>query len=166
MTPKDLAPSFSTVVPAPFGAVGVCSDELVIRSIVFLPPGTAALGPRGALAERARSQILAYLDDPYCRFDLPLGISGTDFQRRVWAEISRIPPGELQRYGDLAHRLASAARAVGQACGANPYPLVVPCHRVISATGLGGFANASDGFLLETKRWLVAHEASPLPLMP
>jgi len=152
------------VLRAPFGAVGVCSDDLVIRSIVFLPPGTPPLAPRDALAERAQRQILAYLEDPYCSFDLPLGLSGTNFQRRVWAEISRIPAGELRRYGDLARRLASAARAVGQACGANPYPLVVPCHRVVSAGGLGGFANATGGFLLDTKRWLLAHEAAPLPL--
>ncbi|MBX3686348.1 MAG: methylated-DNA--[protein]-cysteine S-methyltransferase [Rhodocyclaceae bacterium] len=166
MTPKDIDPSFSVVVPAPFGALGVSSDDLVIRSIVFLPPGTPALAPRSALAEEARRQILAYLADPYCRFTLPLGISGSAFQRRVWAEIARIPAGELQRYGDLARRLGSAARAVGQACGANPYPLVVPCHRVVSASGLGGFANSTGGFLLDTKRWLLAHEAAPLPLLP
>lgn len=166
MSPKDTSPAFSVVVPTPFGAVGVASDELAIRSIVFLPPGTPALAPRSALGARARQQIRNYLQDPYFVFDLPLGVSGTDFQRRVWTEISRIPAGELQRYGDLARRLASAARAVGQACGANPYPLVVPCHRVIAAGGLGGFANATGGYLLDTKRWLLAHEASPLPLEP
>jgi methylated-DNA-[protein]-cysteine S-methyltransferase len=87
--------------------------------------------------------------------------AGTRFQRRVWEEIARIPNRRTKSYGELAKAIKSAPRAVGQACGANPYPLVVPCHRVIAADGsLGGFARQGGDFFLEIKRWLLAHERS------
>ena len=83
---------------------------------------------------------------------------GTAFQRRVWDRIAAIPRGETRTYGDLARMLRSAPRAVGQACGNNYFPLVIPCHRVVAAGGLGGFAHTSSGYLLDVKRWLLAHE--------
>jgi methylated-DNA-[protein]-cysteine S-methyltransferase len=102
---------------------------------------------------------MAYLADPTFTFGLPLRPAGTFFQRRVWGEIAAIPLGETETYGALAKNLKNAPRAVGQACGANPYPLVVPCHRVIAAGGgLGGFNRHGGGFLLEVKRWLLTHE--------
>lgn len=76
------------------------------------------------------------------------------------AAIAAIPRGRTATYGELATSLGSAPRAVGQACGANPFPLIVPCHRVTSAAGLGGFANAREGWLLEVKRWLLAFEGA------
>ena len=88
--------------------------------------------------------------------DLPLDLEGSPFHLRVWGELRKIPPGETVSYQELARRLGNpkAARAVGQACGANPLPLIVPCHRVIAANGtLGGFSSG-----LEHKRWLLAHE--------
>ena len=153
------AHAFDTIIAAPFGALGVRIDDDVLDQIAFLPPGTPAKAPRNALAQRAAEQLGAYLDDPRTRFDLPLKPAGTVFQRRVWAAIRAIPCGKVRAYGALATELASAARAVGQACGANPFPVVVPCHRVVAQAALGGFAHARDGFLLDTKRWLLAHEA-------
>jgi methylated-DNA-[protein]-cysteine S-methyltransferase len=77
----------------------------------------------------------------------------------VWAAIAAIPFGETRSYGGLAESIGSGARAVGNACGANPYPLVVPCHRVIAADqSLGGFARQRGGFLLTVKQWLLQHE--------
>ena len=90
---------------------------------------------------------------------MPLRPSGTAFQRRVWEQISAIPNHQTRTYGELAIALRNAPRAVGQACGANPFPLIVPCHRVIAAGGgLGGFSRQRGGFLLDIKRWLLAHE--------
>ena len=104
-------------------------------------------------------QLRAYLADPGFVFSLPLRSSGTAFQRRVWGEIAAIPCHQTKSYGELAKALHNAPRAVGQACGANPFPLIVPCHRVIaSGGGLGGFARQRGGFLLDVKRWLLAHE--------
>ncbi|MEC5386180.1 methylated-DNA--[protein]-cysteine S-methyltransferase [Uliginosibacterium sp. H3] len=92
------------------------------------------------------------------KFDFPNMNRGTPFQRRVWKAIAEIPAGEIRTYGELSASVGGTARAVGQACGANPFPVVVPCHRVVAKTGIGGFANARDGWLLDTKRWLLKHE--------
>lgn len=151
--------AFSAILAAPFGGFGIRSDGKEIRELVFLPPGTPVRVPDDALAERAVTQITAWLGDPDRPFDLPLAERGTPFQRRVWAAIADIPRGERRRYGSLAIELGSAARAVGQACGANPFPLIVPCHRVVAASGLGGFAGANGGYLLDAKRWLLRFEA-------
>jgi methylated-DNA-[protein]-cysteine S-methyltransferase len=92
---------------------------------------------------------------------LPLRPSGTAFQRRVWGQIAAIPSHQTRTYGEVAKALHNAPRAVGQACGANPFPLVIPCHRVIATGGgLGGFARHGGGFLLDVKRWLLAHEST------
>lgn len=105
---------------------------------------------------------MRYCADPAYQFDLPLRSAGTDFQRKVWDAISSIPAGSMRTYGELARHVGSAPRAVGQACGANWFPVVIPCHRVTAAGGLGGFSNSDDpnGYLLGIKRWLLAHEGS------
>ena len=108
----------------------------------------------------ALQAVLAQLQEPARAAQLPLDIRGTAFQQRVWQALRQIPSGQTRSYGELAKQLGSAARAVGQACGANPYPLIVPCHRVTSAQGLGGFAHSSGGWLLEVKRWLLRHEGA------
>jgi methylated-DNA-[protein]-cysteine S-methyltransferase len=91
-------------------------------------------------------------------FDIPLELAATPHQRRVWRALQRIPTGAVVSYGTLARRLKSSARAVGGACRANPVPLVIPCHRVVSATGEGGFMGKTGGHALRIKRWLLAHE--------
>lgn len=151
---------FTAIVEAPFGAVGVRTDTAVVRELVYLPPGFGAQAPIDALAENAARQVACYLCDPDFRFDLPLAAAGTEFQRRVWAAISAIPRGSALSYGQLAKAVRSAPRAVGQACGANWFPLVIPCHRVTATGGLGGFSNddAPSGFHVGVKRWLLAHE--------
>jgi methylated-DNA-[protein]-cysteine S-methyltransferase len=149
---------YQAIVAAPGFALGVrCSDD-ALGAIEFLPPQPEQ-APNQVLATETCRQLRAYLDDPQFAFDLPLQALGTAFQRRVWAGIAAIPCGQTQTYGALAHAIQSAPRAVGQACGANHFPLIIPCHRVIaSGGGLGGFNRQGGGFLLDIKRWLLAHE--------
>ena len=151
---------FSAIVEAPFGAIGVRTEPGVIRELVYLPKSFSEKAPADALSERAARQVERYLKEPDFRFDLPLATVGTDFQQRVWQVISAIPRGEVLTYGQVAKAIRSAPRAVGQACGANWYPLVIPCHRVTASGGIGGFSNHDDetGFHLNVKRWLLAHE--------
>ena len=139
--------------------VAVRTHDGRVAQIRYLPPSTPGLAPRNALAERAARQIERYCEDPDTTFDLPLAIEGTDFQKRVWAAMCAIPRGRTRTYGDLARELGAQARAVGQACGDNRLPIVIPCHRVVAADGIGGFAHSTDGFLIEAKRWLLLHEA-------
>ena len=140
--------------------MGIRTQGARIVEIAFLPRTSTVLAPTDAAAERACAQIERYVQDPDYRFALALEPQGTDFQRRVWKSIDRIPRGCTRSYGDIAGELGSAARAVGQACGQNPYPIVTPCHRVVSASGLGGFAHHAGGYLIQAKRWLLAHEGA------
>lgn len=150
--------AFQAIVPAPGFALGVRCDKDEVVGLVFLQP-CREVEPDNALAAEVVRQLRAYLADPEFAFSLPLRPAGTRFQRRVWEQIAAIPGRETRTYGDLAHVLKTGPRAVGQACGANPYPVVVPCHRVVAAGGgLGGFARQGGGFLLDVKRWLLAHE--------
>jgi methylated-DNA-[protein]-cysteine S-methyltransferase len=149
---------YQAKLDTPFALVGIRTDGDELAEVVYLPRSAGAQAPTDALAERACAQIEKYAADPGYRFRLPLKHLGTDFQRRVWEQIAAIPCGETRTYGDLAKILKSAPRAVGQACGTNYFPLVIPCHRVVAATGLGGFAHASGGYLIDVKRRLLAHE--------
>jgi methylated-DNA-[protein]-cysteine S-methyltransferase len=153
-------PVFSAIVPAPFGGIGIRTEAGAVRELVYLPPQFGEQDPTDVLAENAAAQVLRYFAQPDYRFKLPLAPVGTAFQRKVWDVISAIPRGDLLTYGEVARIIGSAPRAVGQACGANWFPLVIPCHRVTAAGGLGGFANHDDetGFYLGVKRWLLAHE--------
>lgn len=94
------------------------------------------------------------------RGGLPLVPGGTPFQRRVWQALQAIPCGQTLSYGELAQRLGSGARAVAAACRSNPIPLVIPCHRVVAATGPGGYMGKTAGAALAIKQWLIDHESS------
>lgn len=153
----------SAIVSAPFGAVGVRVNDRMLIELIYLRPGIAELAARDRLSARVARQIERYLADPDFAFDLPLAPRGSAFQQRVWHAISDIPRGQVRSYGALARLLRTAPRAVGQACGANWFPLVIPCHRVVAAQGIGGFAgtdadSTDDAFSIDIKRWLLKHE--------
>jgi methylated-DNA-[protein]-cysteine S-methyltransferase len=139
--------------------LGIRTRGRALTGLEYLPLSERAAAPADATAERTCRQIERYLADGEFRFDLPLAPTGTAFRRRVWNALSAIPAGESRTYGELARQLHTAPRAIGGACGANPIPLVVPCHRVVGAHGsLGGFMGVTDGDPIAIKRWLLAHE--------
>ncbi|WP_342117257.1 methylated-DNA--[protein]-cysteine S-methyltransferase [Pseudoduganella sp. OTU4001] len=151
---------FAAIIHLPFGAMGIGAAGAVVTEMFYLPADTPEKAPTNAVAELAAQQLLAYCADADYRFDLPLALRGSEFQRRVWQTLRDIPRGQVRTYGELAKHLDSVARAVGQACRSNPFPPLVPCHRVMAADGIGGFAGSDDqnGFTLGVKRWLLAHE--------
>jgi methylated-DNA-[protein]-cysteine S-methyltransferase len=106
------------------------------------------------------ARLERYLRDPATPLDLPILLAGTAHQQRVWRALQRIPHGKVLSYGALARRLKSSPRAVGGACRANPVALIVPCHRVVSATGRGGFMGRTHGPALRIKDWLLTHEGA------
>ena len=152
--------AYAAVIEFPRMRVGIRVEGDALTGIAYLPPETPLLAPQGTLAAEAACQIERYRDDPDASFALPLSVSGTQFQRDVWRQIGEIPRGRTLTYGDLARRIGAEARAVGQACGDNPFPIVVPCHRVVAVDGLGGFSHHVDGYLLEAKKWLLKHEGN------
>ena len=162
MTPTPPADLFDAIVPAPFGAIGVRTEAGRVRELVYLPPQFGEKIAQNTTAANAADQLAQYLVNPDFCFKLPLQTAGTAFQQRVWQAIAAIPRGSVLTYGQVAKLIGTAPRAVGQACGANWFPLVIPCHRVTATGGLGGFSNHDDenGFHLGVKRWLLAHEGA------
>jgi len=153
-----LLDSYQAKLATPFAVLGIRTAGERLTDIDYLPKGVATLPPLSDLAARVCRQIERYLDDPEFGFDLPFDYRGTEFQCRVWRAIAGIPSGGILTYLEVARQLRTAPRPVGGACGANRIPLVIPCHRVLSANGIGGFMHARGGFPLEVKRWLLRHE--------
>ena len=163
MTAKTNHPAlYQAKLKAPFGMLGIhCTDE-ELTGITFLVSESKDQAPQDALSREVCSQLQAYLIDADFQFDLPFKLFGTEHQLKVWQAMQNIPCGQVQTYGDLAVSLQSSPRAVGQACGNNPIPMVIPCHRVVSKAGLGGFMHSADNSTLNIKRWLLAHEAKSI----
>ncbi len=137
----------------PFGAVTLSEED---GALVALDWGWGRDQAQTPLLRRARDQLHAYLDGTLRRFDLPLRPTGSAYQRRVWQALAEIPFGETRTYAQLATAAGGSARSVGQANGLNPLPVIIPCHRVVGARGLGGYTGAEG---LDTKRALLALEA-------
>ena len=114
------------------------------------------------LAQQAINQLRSYFVDPQSKWTLPLAERGTVFQRRVWQYLQIIPLGETRTYTEVAQALDTSARAVANACRANPFAIVVPCHRVVSKSGLGGYYGKTDGIEISLKQWLLDHESHAL----
>lgn len=148
------------VIATPFAAVrvGVTLADGRISSIDFLPADAALSGPATRAGRIAVEQLQNYFRDPASRFTAPLAVTGTAFQQRVWRALRAIPAGSVCTYGELARRLTTSARAIGNACRRNPLPIIVPCHRVVATAGRGGFCGATRGPMLTLKEQLLAHE--------
>jgi methylated-DNA-[protein]-cysteine S-methyltransferase len=153
-------PVFCSTLPSPIGDLLLVSNGEVLTG-VHMTPHPALVGPRDdALLGAVREQLQAYFAGELLDFDLPLGLQGTPFQRRVWEALRRIPYGTTASYIDIARRIGrpTAPRAVGAANGRNPIAIIVPCHRVIGADGtLTGYGGG-----LDRKRWLLRHESDVL----
>lgn len=150
---------FAARLRTPFAVLGIRTADGQLAGVEYLPQNERAQRPADAFAARVVAEIERYLVDPRAGFSVPLAPAGTPFQQAVWHAIAGIPVGESRSYGELARLLRTAPRAVGNACGANPIALVVPCHRVVGSRGaLGGFMGATAGSPLSIKRWLLIHE--------
>jgi methylated-DNA-[protein]-cysteine S-methyltransferase len=155
--PSKLA-HFDAKLATPFAVLGIRTAGELLTGIEYLPRGAATLDPINKFAAKVCRQIDRYLDDPEFEFDLAFEYRGTAFQQRVWQLIHAIPSGKTLTYLDVARQLKSAPRPVGGACGANRIPLVIPCHRVVASSGIGGFMHARGGEPIQIKQWLLTHE--------
>lgn len=145
-------------LPSPLGPLTVTEED---GAIVSLDWGEAPDSVETPLLLLARAQLGAYFAGRLTTFSLPLRMAGTAFQRRVWQAMCTIPYGGTRSYAEMARNLGSGPRAVGGACGRNPVPIIVPCHRVVAAGGrLGGYSGW-DG--VEAKRWLLDLESGVDP---
>ncbi|MEJ2590567.1 MAG: methylated-DNA--[protein]-cysteine S-methyltransferase [Candidatus Thiodiazotropha sp.] len=150
--------NYQAVVDLPIGPVGISMRQGRLTGVEYLDSADATFRRDVPGLAHVLAQIERYFEDACSDLALDLELEGSPFQRRVWQALRAIPAGRTLTYGELAVRIGSGARAVGNACRANPCPLVVPCHRVVAARGLGGFAGERSGRKLEIKRWLLHHE--------
>jgi methylated-DNA-[protein]-cysteine S-methyltransferase len=143
---------------SPLGRLTLFEEDGALTALDF--GGKKSVGEPTKLLLQAKHQLDAYFAGKRHDFDLALAPRGSAFERRVWQLMTEIPYGETRSYGELAQALAAAPRAVGQACGRNPLPILIPCHRVLAAGGaLGGY---SGGAGVETKRRLLMLEGALL----
>lgn len=153
------------ILTTPAGSLRMAAEP---RGLVRLEWLTEAVsGPTQAccptVLDRCQAVLQQYFADPWARPScLPLApVPATVFQRRVWRAMAAIPPGQVRTYGEVARWLGSSPRAVGGAAGANPWPVLVPCHRIVASGGLGGYLGESRGSGPAIKRRLLAHEGYP-----
>lgn len=160
---SQLAERFQAVIETPIpgsgSRLGIRIEDGALAAIDLLGKPVPLRSPAHPLAEQAAQQLESYFAAPGWRFSLPLVLQGTPYQRRVWDALGRIPVGGSVTYGELALEVGGSARAVGNACRANPIPIVIPCHRVVSRSGLAGYMGATFGDPLASKAWLLAHES-------
>ena len=143
-------------VESPVGRLALEADGEALTGVRWASDGERARDKPSPILKEARRQLERYFAGRLKSFDLPLAGRGTDFQKSVWKMMREIPYGETATYGGMAMALGSGPRAVGMACGRNPIPIIVPCHRVLASGGKeGGF---SGGQGLPTKRKLLALE--------
>jgi len=156
--------SYTAVLPSPVGYLGVQMEGNKLSGLEFLGkrPHTQSskISENNAdgVSTEIRQALDGYFADPHSIKPPVTVINGTDFQKRVWQILSSIKPGKTRTYGDIARQVNSSPRAVGNACRRNPVPIFIPCHRVVSASGRGGFMGHTSGEPLEIKEWLLTHE--------
>lgn len=150
---------YQASIATPFAHLGLRVIDNRLAAIDFIS-ATQEIEPDDAFSADVRERIRQFLDDPLAhkRLAIPCLLTGTPFQRSVWKALNRIPVGSVVTYGEMARRLGTSARAIGNACRSNPIPVVVPCHRVVSAAGAGGYAGDTGGDMIRFKTWLLQHE--------
>lgn len=148
---------FNAVIDSPIGKLGIVTEDNKVQRTEFLAE-VDCIAPQDDFTNNVVSQLNAYFEDSNFQFDLPLKIEGRPFQKTVWCALRKIPLGKTKTYSDLADELSSGPRAVGNACRHNPIPIIVPCHRIVAKSGLGGFAGETAGTAVNIKMWLLNHE--------
>jgi methylated-DNA-[protein]-cysteine S-methyltransferase len=146
------------VIPSPIGKLGICIANKQLVKIDFLSDEAELSLPKDTVGKQIVKQLDAYFADPNHRFCLEFELAGTPFQKQVWRALQAIPRGQTLTYGELAKKLKTAPRAIGQACRTNPIPVIIPCHRIVAANHLGGYSGNVKGRFRDIKTWLLQHE--------
>ncbi|MBS0289963.1 MAG: methylated-DNA--[protein]-cysteine S-methyltransferase [Proteobacteria bacterium] len=149
---------YDTIINTPIGLIGIQCCDSKLSAIHFLDQHIIPL-PSAKPPEKVREiakKIEGFFSKATSLTDLPHVAKGTAFQKKVWRALCKIPLGQTRTYGELAKRLSTSPRAVGMACRTNPLALVIPCHRVVGVTTLGGFCGKRSKVII--KEWLLAHE--------
>jgi len=149
---------YQTVFNTPIGKIGLVVSQIGLMKLDFLSATSPLISARDTLTQQITTDIKNYFTSSHHIFSSPFDLHITPFQQTVLDQLKKIPPGDVLTYGQIAEKIRSGARAVGNACRKNPVPILIPCHRVIAASGIGGYSGARSGELLDIKQWLLGHE--------
>jgi len=155
-------PAYDIVLETPVGRTAIGVDRGSVNRIDFVADKLPLTRVAAGFGGQVRRELEQYFRNPRFRFSVAVAVEGTDFQQAVWQALEEIPCGAVVTYGELATRLGSSPRAVGNACRRNPVPIIVPCHRVVGASGPGGYTGQTAGLAVQRKQWLLAHEGVDL----
>ena len=150
--------SFDYILPSPIGHLGLNISAKGIQRLFYIKTKQDSYIPATGFGAKVHQQIMEYFELQRTEFDLPIDIQGTAYQNRVWSEVAKIAYGESLTYGDIAKAINSGPRAVGNACRHNPIPIIIPCHRVVKKSGIGGYCGSVVGKEIQQKDWLLRHE--------
>jgi len=157
---------FTMLMPSKIGDLILEFEDEQLLSLSIEESSEQRLGSNiksnSKLEKSIRQPLENYFSSSIPFETITLSPKGTSFQKAVWRELTQIPLGETRTYGEIANKLHSSPRAVGNACRKNPIAIIIPCHRVVSAKGIGGYAGATEGKQLNIKRWLLNHEGVQL----
>lgn len=154
---------YQATISTPIGKIGIRTSDNYLLGINYLGDSALIIKPKTIMAKETLEQVLCYFADPEFSFKIPFSLNVTPFQERVLQALRKIPVGTTRSYAELAQLLETKPRPVGNACRKNPIPIIIPCHRIIASTGMGGYGGAIKGPILEIKRWLLQHEGTPIP---
>jgi methylated-DNA-[protein]-cysteine S-methyltransferase len=150
----------TAVISSPIGPIGIqlSTDQQFVTHLNFLERYHELKPSSHPLVNHINTELENYFKNPHHVFSIPMQLIGTEFQKCIWQALCKIPVGKTQSYGELAEKLDTSPRVIGNACRANPLPLIIPCHRIVAKQHIGGFAGATRGDLLNIKTWLLGHE--------
>lgn len=151
--------NYAAIVSTPVGKLGIRTSSSRLQTIDFLPGHARQKPAMNETAAEVLRQLACYFENPWFQFTVDCDLSGTVYQQRVWTQLQTIKPGQYLTYSDMAQALHSGPRAVGGACRANPVPIIVPCHRVVSKSGIGGYDGDWGSGRVDIKQWLLKHES-------
>jgi len=147
---------FDKILQTPIGKLGICFQNTITKC-QWLPDNSSSDQINTKKTDLIDEALSYYFDTAKFLNKLDLCPSGTSFQLKVWNRLQMIPSGKTMTYGELAQELNTSSRAIGQACRTNPLVLFIPCHRIVSKTGLGGYMGEQNK--LSIKSWLLEHES-------
>ena len=146
------------IISTPLIFMELIADKTHLLAINFIDKPTSEQTNLPPVIQQAQNDINAYLKNPTHEFTTPYKLTGTSLQQKIWKLLTTIPAKETKTYGELASALHTSPRVVGNACRANPIPIIIPCHRVVAANGLGGYAGQKKGSMFNIKTTLLDHE--------